>query len=97
MFGLLAAVLIPSFVGNYLKIMKQFEYNQWIKACADIKATSMKMVPAIVVAITKDPNAANLDLRSVETITSAGATLQGEVVGKLQQLLQGVSILQGYG
>lgn len=97
MFGLLAAILMPSFVGSYVKIMKQFEYSQYVQACADIKATTMKMVPAIAVAIAKDPRVAKLDLTSVNTIMSAGATLQSEVVGRLQDLLQGVSIVQGYG
>ena len=78
-------------------IMKQFEYQTWITACSTIKATNMKMVPAIAVAIAKDPNAEKLDLGSVNYITCAGATLQTEVIRRLQHLLKGVSILQGYG
>ena len=97
MFGLLGAMLVPSFLGSYCMIMKQFEYQQWIIACSAIKATNMKMVPAIAVAIAKDPNAEKLDLGSVNYITCAGATMQAEVVRRLQFLLKGVSILQGYG
>ncbi|GAB7354598.1 hypothetical protein MBLNU459_g5039t1 [Dothideomycetes sp. NU459] len=96
-FGLLGAMLVPSFVGSYIAIMHQFEYGRWIQACADIKATTMKMVPAIAVAISKDENLERLDLQSVNTIMSAGATLQAEVVKRLQHLLRGVSITQGYG
>lgn len=77
--------------------MKQFNYKEWIEANARIKATSMSMVPPTAVAISKDPNLETIDLTSVETILCAGATLQAEVVLRLQHLLKGVSIIQGYG
>lgn len=57
----------------------------------------MKMVPAIAVAIAKDPRITDLDLRSVNIILCAGATLQSEVVAQLQKILGGVDIVQGYG
>jgi acyl-CoA synthetase (AMP-forming)/AMP-acid ligase II len=55
------------------------------------------MVPAIAVAITKDPRIASLDLTSVHTLMCAGAALQVEVVQKLQKIMPRVSITQGYG
>jgi 4-coumarate--CoA ligase len=55
------------------------------------------MVLPTAVAISKDPNLENIDLISVNTILCAGATLQTEVVLRLQHLLKGVSIIQGYG
>lgn len=97
MFGLLGVVAIPAFVGNYVMLMRQFVYADYIEACAKIKATTMKMVPAIAVAISKDPRIEKLDLSSVNTVLSAGATLQAEVVNRLQKLLNGVYIIQGYG
>jgi len=77
--------------------MKQFNYKEWIDACSRIRATTMRMVPPTAVAISKDPNIENIDLTSVDTILCAGATLQTEVVQRLQFLLKGVSIIQGYG
>lgn len=97
LFGLLGALLVPPYIGNYLVAMKQFNYKEWIDANVRIKATSMRMVPPTAVAISKDPNLENVDLSSVNTILCAGATLQTEVVQRLQYLLKGVSIIQGYG
>jgi acyl-CoA synthetase (AMP-forming)/AMP-acid ligase II len=97
MFGLLGAVLVPSYIGNYVLAMKQFNYAEWIEANSRIRATSMKMVPPTAVAITKDPNVEKLQLDSVNTVICAGGTLQAEVVQRLQSLLKGVSIIQAYG
>jgi acyl-coenzyme A synthetase/AMP-(fatty) acid ligase len=76
--------------------MKQLNYKEWIKANARIKAITISMVPPTAVVISKDPNLENIDLTSVNTILCAGATLQTEVVLRLQHLLKGVSIIQGY-
>lgn len=97
MFGLLGAVVMPSFVGNYVMLIRHFVYQDYILASAKIRATTMKMVPAIAVAISKDPNVEKLDLSSVNTVLSAGATLQAQIVTRLQELLKGVYIVQGYG
>ena len=97
MFGLLGAILVPSYIGNYVMAMKQFNYQEWIEASSRIRATTMKMVPPTAVAISKDPNVEKLGLDSVSTTVCAGGTLQAEVVQRLQALLKGVSIVQAYG
>jgi len=97
LFGLLGAVMVPAFVGNYLVAMKQFKYQEWIDACSRIQATMMRMVPPTALAIAKDPKLENVNLSSVDVILCAGATSQAEVVQRLQYLLKGVSIIQGYG
>jgi acyl-CoA synthetase (AMP-forming)/AMP-acid ligase II len=84
-------------MGNYIAILPAFDYDQYIKSCSAIKSTIMRMVPAIAVAITKDPRIASLDLTSVHTLMCAGAALQVEVVQKLQKIMPRVSITQGYG
>lgn len=97
MFGLLGAILVPSFIGNYVMCMKQFEYKEWIEANSRIRATTMKMVPPTAVAISKDPKVGRFQLGCVNTIVCAGGTLQTEVVQRLQEILNGVSIIQAYG
>lgn len=97
MFGLLGGVLIPAFIGNYIAILPSFVYDQYIQSCSNTKSTIMRMIPAIAVAITKDPRIDKLDLTSVGTLMCAGAALQVEVVQRLQQIMPRVSITQGYG
>ncbi|KAF2817630.1 acyl-CoA synthetases/AMP-acid ligases II, partial [Mytilinidion resinicola] len=97
MFGLVAAVLNPTHTGSHVVIMKQFEYLKYIEASARLRATIMRMVPPIALAIAKDPNISKFNLTSVQVIMCAGATLQAEVVNKLQAIMGGCYILQGYG
>ncbi|OGE55191.1 hypothetical protein PENARI_c005G11496 [Penicillium arizonense] len=97
MLGALGAILVPPFVGSYVGVMKEFELQDYIKACAKSRATILKAVPSVVVAFAQHPLAQKLNLTSVNNILSAGATLKPEVVAKLQNLLKGVSFVQGYG
>jgi acyl-coenzyme A synthetase/AMP-(fatty) acid ligase len=55
------------------------------------------VVPPTALAIAKDPNIEKYDLTSVQVIMCAGATLQAEIVGRLQALMGGCDIVQGYG
>jgi acyl-CoA synthetase (AMP-forming)/AMP-acid ligase II len=97
MMGVLGALLVPAYVGSYVGIMKQFNIEQYIKACANVKPTILKMVPTILADFVQHPLVQDVDLTNVDTLLSAGATLKSEVVAKLQRLLRGVNIVQGYG
>jgi len=97
MFGLLAAVLNPANCGSHIVILKQFEYTKYIEACARLRSTIMRVVPPIALAIAKDPNIDKVDLTTVQVIMAAGATLQKVVVDRLQEVMNGCDILQGYG
>ena len=55
------------------------------------------VVPPIALAIAKDPNIDKVDLTTVQVIMAAGATLQKVVVDRLQEVMNGCDILQGYG
>jgi acyl-CoA synthetase (AMP-forming)/AMP-acid ligase II len=55
------------------------------------------MVPTILADFVQHPLVQDVDLTNVDTLLSAGATLKSEVVAKLQRLLRGVNIVQGYG
>ncbi|KAL3474470.1 amp dependent CoA ligase [Aspergillus californicus] len=97
MMGVLGALLVPAYVGSYIGIMRQFDLENYIKACSMAKATILKMVPSIMADFVQHPLTQDLDLTSVDTLLSAGAALKPEVVAKLQRLLKGVNIVQGYG
>lgn len=97
MMGVLGALVVPPYVGSYIGIMRQFNIELYIKACAKVKATVLKMVPTIMADFVQHPLTQDVDLTSVDTLLSAGATLKPEVVAKLQKLLRGVNIIQGYG
>lgn len=77
--------------------MKRYNFQQYIKKCSEIRSTILRLVPATAVSMTKDPLVRTLNLGSVEVVTCAGAPLQAQVVRQLQALLNGTSIIQGYG
>jgi acyl-coenzyme A synthetase/AMP-(fatty) acid ligase len=78
--------------------MKKFEYLPYIKRCAELKATVLRLVPAAAVRLTTDPETRKLDLRTVQTVMSSGAALSGETVETMKRILSpGVAILNGYG
>ncbi|OQE04487.1 hypothetical protein PENVUL_c032G06528 [Penicillium vulpinum] len=97
MIGALGAVLFPAYMGSYVAAMRNFTLPSYIKACAKVKATTLKVVPSVAVAFAQHPLVKELDLSSIKYILSAGATLQPEVVRKMQELLKGVCFVQTYG
>lgn len=96
-YGLVAAVLLSAFVGNYVVAMKQFEFVPYLERCAEIGATCLKLVPATAVRMAKDSVLQKLDLTSVQFVSCSGAALSSEIVDKLQALLKGAAITNGYG
>jgi 4-coumarate--CoA ligase len=97
MLGLVNAVMGAAFWGSHIVIMKEFNFKEYIRLCAEKRATVMKIVPSVAVAIAKDPEVRKLDLTSLRYIVSTGATLQSEIVSTLVKLMDGVDIIQGYG
>jgi 4-coumarate--CoA ligase len=97
MFGLIGAVTLAPYQGHFLCIQRTFDFRKYIEASSKIKATILRMVPPIAIAIAKDPFVQTLDLTSVHTILCAGAPLQVDVVQALQKLMREVRITQGYG
>ncbi|KAJ5360227.1 hypothetical protein N7517_009418 [Penicillium concentricum] len=93
----LGAVLKPAFLGCYVVVMKRFDYEAYIEACAKSRVTIMKMIPATAVAIAKDQTVDKHDLGSVRHILCTGATLQEQIVRRLQDIMKGCAIIQSYG
>ncbi|KAG9522051.1 acyl-CoA synthetases/AMP-acid ligases II, partial [Aureobasidium melanogenum] len=97
MFGLASVVLPTAVSGSYVMLMPSFTYPGFIEGSARIRANVMRTVPAIAVMIAKDPNISKYDLSCVKSLICAGATLQEEIVSRLQDVFAGVEITQGYG
>ena len=97
MLGIMTAVLGAAFFGNYVMIMRAYDFRTWIRACSRKRATLMKIVPSIANNIAKDSEVSKLDLSSLQYIVCTGAPLQNEIVNALAKLMNGVHIVQGYG
>lgn len=97
MLGFLGAVLKPAFLGCYVVVLKRFDYETYIQACAKARVTIMKMIPATAVAIAKDRSIDQHDLGNVRHILCTGATLQEQIVRKLQEIMKGCAVIQSYG
>lgn len=97
-YGLVSAVLTPAWVGSYLQIMKRFDYLDYLRRCADIRATVLRLVPAAAVRMIKDPEVKRLDLTSVQAVMCSGAGLSDTTVEALKAILaSGAGVLNGYG
>jgi 4-coumarate--CoA ligase len=96
-YGIISTMLIPSFVGSYAVLMRTFEFSQYINRSVDIRASILRLVPSTAIRIVKDPEVRKLDLSCVNIVYCSGASLSSEVVVELQKLLQGTSIIGGYG
>ena len=46
---------LPAWVGNYLEAMPRFEYEPYLRRCAELGATVLRLVPAAAVRMVKDP------------------------------------------
>ncbi|KAJ5753302.1 acyl-CoA synthetases/AMP-acid ligases II [Penicillium odoratum] len=97
MLGFIGAVLKPAFLGCYAVILERFHYETYIQACAKARVTIMKMIPATAVAIAKDRSIEQHDLSNVRHILCTGATLQAQIVRRLQEIMKSCAIIQSYG
>lgn len=97
MLGFIGAVLKPAFLGCYAVVLGRFNYETYIQACAKARVTIMKMIPATAVAIAKDRSIEQHDLSNVRHVLCTGATLQEQIVRRLQEIMKGCAIIQSYG
>ena len=97
MLGLVNAVMGAAFWGSSVLIMRKFVFKDFVHACAQKRATVMKIVPSVAVAIAKDTEVRKLDLTSLRYIVCTGAAIQTEVVNTLGKIMNGVDVIQGYG
>lgn len=76
--------------------MRDYDYGRYMKACAEVQATLLRVVPATLVTMAKDPLFKQLDLTSLATISTGGAVCPLEIINEMQQN-RGISIAQIYG
>jgi 4-coumarate--CoA ligase len=88
---------MPAFAGNHLVAMRTFDFLPYLQKAAEIRATILRLVPATAIRLMKDPEAKKLDLSSVQFVYCAGASLETAVARAMQRMLNGTSILNGYG
>ncbi|KAI1316057.1 acyl-CoA synthetases/AMP-acid ligases II [Xylariaceae sp. FL0255] len=84
-YGLISAVLLTAYVGCRVR-------------SSEIRSTILRLVPALAIRMTKDPDIKKLNLKSVKAVMVSGATLASATVRDLQQLLSSdAAVLNGYG
>lgn len=97
-YGIVSAVLLPAWVGSYVQAMKKFNYSGYLERCAEIRATVLRLVPAVTVRMVKDLGVERLDLSCVQAAMCSGAPLSDDVVEHLRRLLApNAGVLNGFG
>ncbi|KAH8738322.1 luciferin 4-monooxygenase [Ilyonectria robusta] len=97
-YGIVSAVLLPAWVGSYVQAMKKFNYSGYLERCAEIRATVLRLVPAVAVRMVKDAGVKRLDFSCVQAAMCSGAPLSDDVVEHLRRLLApNAGVLNGFG
>ncbi|CAK7217081.1 hypothetical protein SCUCBS95973_003030 [Sporothrix curviconia] len=96
-YGVFAACL-PLLTGGYVRLLRDYNLHEYIRACVAVRATTLRIVPATLVAMVKDPFVREQDLTSVQTISCSGAVLAPDIIGEVHKMLGNeTEIVQGYG
>jgi acyl-CoA synthetase (AMP-forming)/AMP-acid ligase II len=82
--------------GCTLVTMPRFDLQTFLQALQEHKVTRAYVVPPIILALAKQPDVDNFDLRSLRCINSGAAPLGAEVQGALAGRLRCI-VKQGYG
>ncbi|CAK7205007.1 hypothetical protein SEUCBS139899_007771 [Sporothrix eucalyptigena] len=96
-YGVFTASL-PLFTGGYVRLLRDYNLHEYVRACVAVRATTLRMVPPTLVAMVKDPFVRQQDLTSVRTISCAGAVLAPGIISEVHKMLSNdAEIVQGYG
>ncbi|XP_055811689.1 probable CoA ligase CCL5 [Solanum dulcamara] len=92
-----AAGLLAS--GSTVVVLSKFEMDEMLSSIHKYKATTLPLVPPILVALVNNADLIRkkYDLSSLETVLSGGAPLSKEVIEGFVEKYPSVKILQGYG
>lgn len=77
-------------------IMKQFQYEEFLRAIQDYRVTHLQVAPPIMVMLSKRPETAKYDLSSVTDILCGAAPLSKELQREISKKLE-CEIVQGWG
>jgi 4-coumarate--CoA ligase len=89
--------LMGVWLGTYTMLMKKYSLDALLKLSAHHKATTLRLVPPIALAMMKADSLGSYDLSSIKFIMCSGAALQQNVIEALQRRMNKAPIFQGYG
>ncbi|ERT01315.1 hypothetical protein HMPREF1624_02558 [Sporothrix schenckii ATCC 58251] len=96
-YGVFTASL-PLLTGGYVRLLRNYTLHDYVEACVDVRATTLRMVPPTLVAMVKDPFVRQQNLASVRTISCSGAVLAPDIISEVHKMLgTEANIVQGYG
>ena len=95
--GLNTVGLMGVWLGSYTMLMRQYKLDGLLKLSAEAKANTLRIVPPIALAMTKNDTFGSYDLSGIKFIMCSGAALQTSVIRALQKKFNGAPIFQGYG
>ncbi|CAH1786276.1 unnamed protein product [Owenia fusiformis] len=100
LFHLYGIMVIAGSIRNGTKVvtLPRFEQEQYLRAVEKYRASSLNLVPPLVLFLAKSPLVSNYDLSCVEELGSGAAPLGKELTDELIKRLGGNKTLrQGYG
>ncbi|HEX9365607.1 MAG TPA: AMP-binding protein [Vicinamibacterales bacterium] len=95
-YGLVVIMLQGLWGGATLIVMPRFEIEAYLDLVERHRATTLHVVPPIVLALAKSPAVAGRDLSSVRKLFSGAAPLGADVIGQCTARV-GAFLQQGYG
>ena len=80
-------------------IMHKFDFEKMLQYTQNYQITDLRLVPPMVIAMSKSPLVKKYDLSSVRTVEAGAAPLGGEVAAEFAKIWPSgvVSLRQGYG
>ncbi|KAG9258348.1 4-coumarate-CoA ligase [Emericellopsis atlantica] len=95
-YGQLYTILMAIKLQVPVYIMTEFRYEEFLEAIGRYKITSLQIAPPILVMLSKRPETARYDLRSVKDVLCGAAPLSRELQNECQRRFN-VQINQGWG
>jgi acyl-CoA synthetase (AMP-forming)/AMP-acid ligase II len=96
-YGLVSAALMGASLGYYTMLMKKYSLGRLLELSAKVNANTLRILPTIAVAMTKDHGFDLTQLQNIRLIMCAGAALPPKVIDFFQQRFPRAPIFQGYG
>ncbi|CAN6908956.1 unnamed protein product [Brassica oleracea] len=97
-YGLLTFAMASVAIGSTVVILKRFELNDMMAAVEKYKATTLLLVPPVLVTMVNEADSikAKYDLSSLKTVRCGGAPLSKEVTEGFLEKYPTVNIFQAY-
>lgn len=95
-YGQLYSISAALKMNSPVYIMKQFNYEDFLRFTQRYKITQLQIVPPVLVMLSKRPETAKYDLSSLSQILCGGAPLSKEAQNDVSTKLN-VQIVQGWG